>query len=290
MTFTVLGQPQFAELNRRLRQAANARSPLVAVHRGQNSGSVVENTAKAVRSAIVAGADIVEIDVIESTDGNFFTFHNGYERAYFGLGRDIRTLSTAEMEQLQYSMYVSGDAEKYGLERLETILESFPETILNLDRSWEYWERLLPLMDRFNCSERVLFKSPVSEEWLEYLAAHAVKYPYMPIVKTMSEVELVLNWPDVNTVAVEVVAASSESELASPQFVREMHERNLLVQLNALNLPNRVPLFLGWDDEVSVLQDPDLGWGRLVDHGADIVQTDWPMLLNRYIDSRNKRP
>ena len=137
MRFTVLGDPNYVDINRRLLAAANARTPLVAVHRGQNAGSVVENTAKAVRAAIVSGADIVEIDVIESTDGDFFTFHNGYEEAYFGLDRDILTLSTSELEELQFDLYVSAEAEKYGLERLSLILSSFPETILNIDRSWD---------------------------------------------------------------------------------------------------------------------------------------------------------
>ena len=59
MRFDVLGNPNYVDINRRLLTAANARTPLVAVHRGQNAGSVVENTAKAVRAAIVSGADIV---------------------------------------------------------------------------------------------------------------------------------------------------------------------------------------------------------------------------------------
>lgn len=286
MRFTVLGDPNYVDINRRLLAAANTRTPLVAVHRGQNAGSVVENTAKAVRAAIVSGADIVEIDVIESTDGDFFTFHNGYEEAYFGLDRDILTLSTAELEELQFDLYVSAEAEKYGLERLSLMLSAFPETILNIDRSWDYWDRLLPFMDEFECADRVLLKSPVSEEWLGSLASHQVKYPYMPIVKTTQDVEFALNYPDINLVAVEIVAASTDCALASPSFVEQLHERNLLVQLNALNLPNRVPLFLGWDDEVSVLDEPEKGWGRLVDHGADIIQTDWPMLLRHFLASR----
>ena len=85
MAFDVIGDPAYQDINHRFLSAIRAKKPLVAVHRGQNSGSIVENTAKAVRAAVVSGADIVEIDVIESTDGDFFTFHNGYEGHYFGL-------------------------------------------------------------------------------------------------------------------------------------------------------------------------------------------------------------
>ncbi|MEH0147692.1 glycerophosphodiester phosphodiesterase family protein [Corynebacterium sp. Q4381] len=286
MTQEVLGRQEYAAVNRRFLAACNVKRPLIAVHRGQNAGSIVENTARAVRAAIVSGADIVEIDVIESTDGDFFTFHNGFEGVYFGLDRDIRTLSTKELERLQFDLYVSAKAEKYGLERLETIVCGFPDTLLNIDRSWEYWDHLLPFLDDLGCVDRVLFKSPVAQEWLQKLADHPVKYPYMPIVKSKDEVELVLNCADVNTIAVEILAASEDEELASQEFVQEMHDLNLLVQTNALNLPNRVPLFLGWDDEISVLDEPEKGWGRLVDHGADIIQTDWPMLLDRFLSTR----
>ncbi len=113
-----------------------------------------------------------------------------------------------------------------------------------------------------------------------------MKYPFMPIVKTIEEVDLVLSLGGINTMAIEIVAENDGSELASPDLAKNLHDMNLLVQLNALNLPNRVPLFLGWDDEVSVLDEPEKGWGLLVDHGADIIQTDWPMLLNRFLSSR----
>lgn len=286
MTFDIVGQPAYAEINHRFLAAVNRKSPLVAVHRGQNSGSIVENTAKALKAAAVSGADIVEIDVIESTDGDYFIFHNGYEGAYFGLDRDILTLRTAELEELQYEVYVSGKAEKYGLEKLETVLKQFPDMILNIDRSWDYWDHLLPFLDRFDCADRVLLKSPVSEAWLSVLSSHKVKYPFMPIARTAEEIELTLGWPELNTVAIEIVVDDAGSELATNEFVQRMHARNLLVQANALNLPNRVPLFLGWDDEVSVLDNPDRGWGKLVDHGVDIIQTDWPMLLNQYLSTR----
>ncbi|MFC7645903.1 hypothetical protein ACFQX6_38835 [Streptosporangium lutulentum] len=44
----------------------------------------------------------------------------------------------------------------------------------------------------------------------------------------------------------------------------------------------RSPLFAGRDDRTSVFGDPADGWGRLMAHGADIIQTDWPGLLCQY--------
>jgi glycerophosphoryl diester phosphodiesterase len=41
---------------------------LIAVHRGSSMGNVVENTIPAFHAAIQSGADILEIDIIRSTD------------------------------------------------------------------------------------------------------------------------------------------------------------------------------------------------------------------------------
>ena len=56
--------------------------------------------------------------------------------------------------------------------------------------------------------------------------------------------------------------------------------------LNALNLENGSVLYLGADDDTSVLEDPDLGWGRLIQVGATAIQTDWPHLLRAYLTAR----
>ena len=42
----------------------------------------------------------------------------------------------------------------------------------------------------------------------------------------------------------------------------------------------------GYDDDRSVKEGFDQGWGVLLDKGTDVIQTDWPELLSRYRDSR----
>nr|WP_276550061.1 glycerophosphodiester phosphodiesterase family protein [Brachybacterium muris] len=278
-----LGRPRFAPTNALLASRLNERSPLIAVHRGSGAGSIAENTAEAVKAALAQGADIVEIDVIASTDGDYFLFHNGYEAMHFGMDGDIRELSTAQMEELEYAWQSKADP-PYGLARLDDVLRTFPGTILNIDRSWWYWETLLDHLATFGITDQLLLKAPVEEEALALLAAHPEPFPFLPIVKTPEELEQVLAMESVNTVAVELLAQSPSNPFADPECIRSLRERGIAVYLNALNLSNRVPLFCGWDDETSVLSHPDEGWGRLIALGADIVQTDWPALLRDYRD------
>lgn len=282
-TFSI-GASEHREINHRFQDLLADHRPLVVVHRGSGGGSIAENTLKAVRAAIAQGADLVEVDLIRSTDGEFFLFHNTYEKLHFDLDTDIRDLDSVGIDKLRYEWQLRSSTGSYGVEKLSNVLENCPDTILNIDRSWDYWDTLLTYLDDFDCVDRVLLKSPAEASLMEMLSSHPTPYPYMPIVKTKEDLELALGYRSLNTVAVEILAAHPDDYLARPELIGELHKYGLMVQLNALNLPNGVPLFLGWDDESSVTGNPATGWGRLVDHGADLIQTDWPLLLKRYLD------
>jgi glycerophosphoryl diester phosphodiesterase len=75
----MFGQPRFVEQNAQLNAAFEHARPLVAVHRGTGLGTIAENTQPAVEAALRQGAEMVEIDIVESTDGEFFLFHDGYD-------------------------------------------------------------------------------------------------------------------------------------------------------------------------------------------------------------------
>lgn len=281
----MFGQPSYASINEPLNSALALRRPLVAVHRGTGSGSIAENTGAAIAAASAHGADMVEVDVIESTDGDFFLFHDGYEPMHFGIAENIRTLSTAQILELNYQ-WCTHPGTPYGVSRLEDVLRDHPKSLFNIDRSWPSWPRLLGFLDRFPDPGRLLFKSPVDEHLLETLAAHPVKYPYAPIVRSHEEVLQVLAARRINTVGMELIAPDRDHEFADAGYLSWLHGQGLFVLLCAINLSNRVPLFAGWDDEISVLGSPEHGWGRLIELGADIIQTDWPGLLVSYRDEQ----
>ncbi len=277
----MFGQNTYASINEPLNAAFARHRPLIAVHRGTGLGSIAENTERAVAAAVAQGADMVELDVVESTDGDFFLFHDGYEAMHFGIAENIRTLSTAQILNLSYKWRSDAGA-PYPVARLEDVLRSHPKTLFNVDRSWDSWPRLLPFLDRFAEPGRLLLKSPVVAELLELLAAHPVKYPYAPIVRSHEEVLQVLSDEYINTVGMELIAPSPDHEFASAGYLDWLHGQGLFALLNAINLSNRVPLFAGWDDEASVLSSPDDGWGKLMALGADIIQTDWPGMMVPY--------
>ena len=281
----MFGQNTYAAINQPLNDAFARQRPLIAVHRGTGLGSIAENTEPAITAALAQGADMVEIDVVESTDGDFFLFHDGYEPMHFGIAENIGTLSTAQILDLSYQWCTNPGA-PYPVAQLDAVLRSHPKTLFNVDRSWDSWPRLLPFLDRFPEPGRLLFKSPVLAELLDVLAAHPVKYPFAPIVRSHEEVLQVLATEQINTVGMELIAPTPDHEFADAGYVDWLHGEGLFTLLNAINLSNRVPLFAGWDDETSVLGAPDDGWGKLMMLGADVIQTDWPGMLVPY---RNRR-
>lgn len=278
----MFGQPRFETQNTPLNDAFQRTRPLVAVHRGTGQGTIAENTQRAVEAALRQGAEMVEIDIVESTDGEFFLFHDGYEPMHFGIQENIRTLDGATIRSLRYRWCSAADSAPYTVATLDEVFRCNPQALYNVDRSWWSWERLLPYMDKYDVVGRAVLKSPVEAQWLDVLAAHPVKYGFAPMVRSHADVLKTLEYTDINTVGMELLPDGPDHEFVSPEYIQWLHSQGLFALLNAINLNNRVPLFCGWDDETSVLEDPDLGWGRLARLGADVIQTDWPGLLVPY--------
>ena len=84
----------------------------------------VENTLPAFYAAMQSGADILEIDVVRSSDGKFYLFHDGNERRLLGQEKNIREMDSAFIESLNYRNNI-GQVVNYKVEKLENALSSF---------------------------------------------------------------------------------------------------------------------------------------------------------------------
>ena len=289
-----LGRPEHAGVNRLLAERLEERRPLVLAHRGTAVGAVAENTLAAARAALASGADMVEIDVTGSRDGAFLAFHDGTEQENLGVRENLRELTGARIAQLRY-VRVDRRDRPARVEPLVDVLTGLrarpgaesPPPLVNLDRSWPWWPTLLPLLDELDMTPQLLLKSPAGDgEALDVLRSHPEPYPYLPICTDPAQVEQLLADPALNLVGAELLAPSSDHPFADPAYVASLHDRGLLVLVNAEVLTNGVPLFAGFDDERALEDGPDAGWGPLLDLGADVVQTDWPWLLHAYRERR----
>ena len=277
---------RYAQINTPLSQKLAQKKCLIAAHRGSWGGNITQNTVGAYKAALQMGADIVETDVNATTDGVLYSFHDGNEQRVFGVEKSIRQMDSKEVESY-HPINTCNELTAARINRLTEVLDFLSHgELLNIDRAWNIIPQLLEVLDRYpNAKYQVVIKAPLkAKAAYEYLNVHPVKYMFMPICYSFEDVEAALSYPDLNVVGCEIIAFDEQMELFSDESIQRIHDRNLFVWVNAVTLGDVGirPLYAKLDDDVSVLEDPSLGWGKLFEKKIDVMQTDWSALLYQY--------
>ncbi|MBQ6528967.1 MAG: glycerophosphodiester phosphodiesterase family protein [Clostridia bacterium] len=281
MTF---GQKRFEEINRKLNAKFQEKQVLICAHRGSWHGNVIQNTSMAYQAALMQGADIVETDTTVSYDGVVFSIHDGVESRLFGCGRNSAHLTSTQIESA-VTLNALGEPSSHHVQRLEDIFEYLRNgALINIDRTWRAGGKVPALLDKYpHMLHQAILKAPLDHpEILDQLENHPVKYMFMPICYSLKDVEAALSYPNLNIVGAELIAFTPEDELYSDEAIRYIHSKNLFCWVNALTLTDVPPykaLYGDLDDDISILEGPSRGWGRLMDKGIDVIQTDWPALV-----------
>lgn len=285
------GQPRYAETNALLNRRFADSGTLVMAHRGTASGSIAENTTGAVLAAVRSGADIVEIDVTGSSDGQFFAHHDGFEGQHLTTDINLTRLPAAAIEEMSFRWLDRPDR-PVRLERLADLLTPFRShsrdaVLFNVDRSWWWWPQVLDLLAALDMTPQLLLKChAANDEAIGQLASYGVKFPFMPICFTVDQAYAHLDRDDLNVVGVEVIAPVPESPFTDPEVIAGVRERGVFVLVNAEVLPIAHQCYPGFSDERAILEGSEAGWGPIFDLGVDVIQTDWPWLLADYREYR----
>ncbi len=281
----MIGKACYREINRLLEEQLDKKNVLIAVHRGTWGGNIIENTIPAYKMALSMGADLFECDVAMSTDGIIYTFHDGGEPRLLGEMKNIRTISSEEIDKQIYKNSI-GEPSGVSVGRLEEVFTSFTHhELFNIDRGWDF----LPQIDALMCQypktiRQAIIKTPVKDCYLEFFQNCPTKYMYMPIAYAMEDVKKALAWPDINIVGVELIARTKEEELFQKENIDWIKEQDLYVWVNAITLSNEKKhvLFGGLNDDTALLDNPNHSWGKLFEMGVNVIQTDWPVQLQAY--------
>ena len=286
----MFGQPKFAALNSRINARLDELGVLVVAHRGCGHASIATNTALAVKAAVLSGADVVELDVSASRDGEFFCFHDGYEPELLGLQSNLQKLTAAEIDEVSY-LWVDRPGRRARVERLLPLLRSFRDsgTLFNIDRSWWRWPQLLRALRGLRMTDQLILKCPAWEEAaLARLREFGVKFPFVAICATPEDVYRTVGDPELNTVGVELITTTRQHPWFDPKVIAEFHNLGVFCFVNAETLNTGIPQFGGMDDELAIEQGPESVYGALLDLGIDAVQTDWPWLVREVRDTRRQ--
>lgn len=261
----------------------------VVAHRGAWHGAP-ENSLSSVDLAIARGYEFVEIDVQATSDGAFICLHDDTVDRMTGQPGSVAGMTAAELTGLCLKDKAGGAGNLPTAERpalLGDLLDRLDKRIY-VDVDVKHLKDLEPVCAFLRTHpgrHHLNLKTPVQTEAdlrfmddLERQTGLMVK-PVMRIAAETLDLFLAML-----------------SARPMPQ-IEGLFDRFSTFELFArAALKSGTDLFLNTLDEVpsaevtdtASLADPDSGWGRLLDHGARILQTDRPDALKAYAAKRKQ--
>lgn len=258
----------------------------VVAHRGAAGSNIPCNTIPAFDIALKGGASILEMDLFKSTDGKIFIFHTGKEPYQLNKNIDLTKLDSEEIKKLRL-INVDFYPTQWGINSFDDVLEHFKgRCILNLDRIGDCIPDVIKAVERHNMKDQVLLKHAPIPSVLKIIEDVAPDYMFMPIYMEEDNASEIIEKMNINYIGAELVFKTEESSVIQPEYIESMKKRGKTLWGNAVLYNYKIPLSAGHTDDVSMIDDPDKGWGWLVDHGFDIIQTDWTYQCCKYLKDR----
>jgi glycerophosphoryl diester phosphodiesterase len=261
------------------------RSCAIVAHRGAWHGAP-ENSLASIEKAIAVGADIVEIDVRKSADGEPFLMHDDTLLRMAGIDRDAETFTIAELQAIVLREDNGGEHRATTDQRIPTLKQVF-ETIrgrifADLDlKDRGLFSEVAACAREMGVASSVDLKTTVmTREDLAWVRAqHIEGVPFMAMahftaagihetLSLLSEIRpfmCELRFDQLNTIA------------NNQQLFRDA---NMAIWFNTLDMAASGE----WID-TRALTEPDAIWGRLMDAGISTIQTDEPAALRAYIET-----
>ena len=258
----------------------------IVAHRGAAGSNIPCNTIPAFDIALKGGASLLEMDLFKSTDGKIFIFHTGKEPYQLNKNIDLTKLDSEEIKKLRL-INVDFYPTQWGINSFDDVLEHFKgRCILNLDRIGDCIPDVIKAVERHNMKDQVLLKHAPIPSVLKIIEDVAPDYMFMPIYMEEDNASGIIEKMNINYIGAELVFKTEESSVIQPEYIESMKKRGKTLWGNAVLYNYKIPLSAGHTDDVSMIDDPDKGWGWLVDHGFDIIQTDWTYQCCKYLKDR----
>ncbi len=268
---------------------------LVVSHRG-DWRNAPENSIRAVANVMEMGVEIVEIDVQRTADAELIVMHDKtIDRTTTGKGL-IKELSLDTIKQV----FLKNGAGMPTQHRVPTLREMMffvkgKPILVNLDKAWDDMPQVYALLKETGTVQQAIFKGNQSiAELRNSIGSLADSIIYMPMVwpkdyniykpsQTANPVQFVQDFVDeYRPVAFEVIYDTEDSEVFDA--IRLLKQQNIAVWVNTL----WAELCAGHQDDLAI-DNPDKHWGWVVQHGADLIQTDRPQALIDYLKEKGWR-
>ena len=222
-----------------LLKLAKERGVLIAAHRGACGGNVPCNSAAAFKAAVNAGADIVELDVDSSSDGELFIQHPGMERVHLRFADSIRNYPASVVEHFMLSNSDLAPTQ-YGILRFADALELLRgKCIVNIDKFWEHPREIAATVRRLGMEDQVFIKTTNRPEFIDDVERYAPDIPYLTIASGVDTTHEELKKRSINYQGVEALFKTEDDMTASKEYIDMLHADGMIAFGNAIVLTIR---------------------------------------------------
>ncbi|MBR2024341.1 MAG: glycerophosphodiester phosphodiesterase family protein [Clostridia bacterium] len=259
--------------------------PFLVAHRGVCGANVPCNSIAAYKIALSQGADVVEIDVSKSKDGKFYVFHPGMEHVFLK-SKHLSELNSWEIDELRL-LNQDSVITSYKVPTLEEVLLLLKnKCYINVDKFWTDVEGISRVIRQCGVENQVIVKTWVDDKALEAVTKYAPDFMFMPLIWGKDTVTDKLLENGVNVIGAELLFPTENEECVSEEYIKSMHGKGLLLWANSIIYNEADVISAYHTDDISLTDNPDKGWGWLIDKGFDFIQTDWLLMIKEYIANR----
>ncbi|GAA3575713.1 glycerophosphodiester phosphodiesterase family protein [Snuella lapsa] len=261
---------------------SNNNQIIVVSHRG-DWRNAPENSLQAIQNCIDMGVDMVEIDIRETKDGQLVLMHDKtIDRTTNGKG----LISEWTLDSLKTLRLVDGLGvpTAHKVPTLKQALEVAKwEILVNLDKSYSIFDKCYAIIKETGTQDQVVIKgakslSEVESEFGDYLD----KVHFMPIIGLPNEnaKSIVDEYLSSDHIPIAFEFTVKHDSIKFIKEFKNIRGRGSSIWVNALWPQHNA----GHDDEKAV-QDPKI-YDWFIDNDIDIIQTDRPELLLKYLRSK----
>ncbi|MBQ8804004.1 MAG: glycerophosphodiester phosphodiesterase family protein [Tyzzerella sp.] len=270
-------------------QKVKEKRVLLVAHRGTCGGNIPCNSIQAFKAAVLAGADMVELDVERSADGELFIQHPAMEPVHLRMQDSIREYPASVVEHFKLSNWDHLPTQ-YPIVRLEEALTFLRgKSMINIDKFWVNPQEISALIRKLGMEDQVLIKAANEQEYLDAVEKYAPDIPFMVVVKEQTDVHEEMMRRNIRYVGVEALFRTEDSPVASKDFIDKVHADGKIMWANAIVYDYHKVLTAGHNDDISITENPELGWGWLADRGFDLIQTDFIYQCRHFLEETGRR-
>jgi glycerophosphoryl diester phosphodiesterase len=258
----------------------------VIAHRG-DWRNAPENSIQAIQNCIDMEVDMVEVDVRKTKDNQFVIIHDAtLDRTTTGTG--LVSEWTLDSLKTLYLKNGLGIPTYQKIPTLKEVLEfSKNKIFINLDKSYASFDEVIKIIIETKMSNQVLLKGKVTtvEKLKLDLGANLGSVYFMPVIhldKQKRALELIIELQkEIKPIAIELIFSNKNSEVLNK--ISEIKQNGSNVWVNSL----WASLNAGYEDEMALMHTDSI-YGWYLQKGINMIQTDRPKLLLRYLKNKNR--